>query len=158
MNIDGPIISHSDTRTLFMGGEVYKATENTGACCFADNAADLEPYKALGWTIARLEGDELAAFLKGYTADVYAALEKETGERSWADLTEAEQARYYDYWALLPGTLENAAYNSCTKEERQTAVNVLRAMLDYAAEHGATDGDIETEDIRGILGALEHSL
>lgn len=70
MNLDGPIISHSDARTLFTGGQVYRAKDPQGPCCYADNAADLEPYKAQGWTIEQLQGETLAAFLADYRAEL----------------------------------------------------------------------------------------
>lgn len=64
--IKGPIIGHNNRKPMFNDGVVYVATESGGACCYAESAADLEPYRALGWSIATLEGDELNAFLEPF--------------------------------------------------------------------------------------------
>lgn len=153
MNLDGPIISH-DTTSLFFNGKVYRATDGISRC-YADNVADLEPYREQGWQIEPLEGPELESFLDDYRMDVWKTLDHDKG---WKGLTDEGRAEWYRYWALIPGTIENAAFNSGSDDDRQTAVKVLRAMIDYAQEHGAEDADIENDDIRGILTALEQSL
>lgn len=64
--LKGPIIAHNNEKPTFYDGVVYVATESGGARCYAESAADLEPYRALGWSITTLEGDELNAFLEPF--------------------------------------------------------------------------------------------
>lgn len=149
MNLDGPIICSND-RALrtFTNGKVYRATDGTSRC-YADNVADLEPYREQGWTIEPLEGDELKTFIQERRGSI--DLPTYCDGDNWADLTATERAVIRYWLALMPGTKEHAACNACTDEERRTAVKVLREM------EKQTQAPVRG-DIKNILDVLAYSV